>query len=114
MHELSIVMSIIEIAQQQAFQANAIGIKEIELDIGTMSGLEMDSFEFAWNQAVKGTILASAIKKINRITAKAQCLDCNNEFIIHQYFDPCPKCGSHLIHILQGKELKVKSLLVSD
>jgi hydrogenase nickel incorporation protein HypA/HybF len=114
MHELSIVMSIIEIAQQQAFQANAKGIDEIELDIGSMSGIEMDSFEFAWNQAVKGTILAEAIKKVNRITAKAQCLDCNHEFIIHQYFDPCPICGSHLIQMLKGKELKVKSLLVSE
>ena len=63
MHELSIVMSIVEIAQQQAYNANATVIDEIELDIGTMSGIEMDALEFAWSQGVKQTILEQANKK---------------------------------------------------
>jgi len=113
MHELSIVMSIIDIAQQQTIEANATIVDEIELDIGTLSGIEIDSFEFAWKQAVKGTVLAFAEKKVNRIKAKAQCLDCDAEFYIHQYYDACPVCGEHLLNILQGKELKVKSLVVS-
>ncbi len=113
MHELSIVMSIIDIAQQQTIEANATTVDEIELDIGTLSGIEIDSFEFAWKQAVKGSVLAYAEKKVNRIKAKAKCLDCSTEFEIQQYYDSCPVCGEHLLNILQGKELKVKSLVVS-
>ena len=113
MHELSIVMSIVDIAQQQAYNANATVIDEIELDIGTMSGIEMDALEFAWSQGVKQTILEQANKKINRIEARAKCLDCNAEFPIQNYYDACPVCGEHFLDIIQGKELRVKSLVVS-
>jgi hydrogenase nickel incorporation protein HypA/HybF len=113
MHELSIVMSIIDIAQQQAMEAAAVTIDEIELDIGTMSGIEMDSFDFAWNQAIKSSVLEHALRKINRIEARALCLDCNAEFAIQNYYDACPVCGEHLLDILSGKELRVKSLVVS-
>lgn len=113
MHELSIVMSIVEIAQNQAQQAHASVIEEIELDIGTLAGIELDALEFAWPQGVKHTMLEHAVKKINRIEGKASCSDCNNKFTIENYYDACPECGGHLIHILQGRELKVRSLVIT-
>ncbi len=113
MHELSIVMSIIEIAAQQALAADALVIEEIELDIGTLSGLEMDALEFAWSQAVKDTMLEQAVRKINRIDAIAMCMDCDATFAIEKYDDACPVCGQHLLSIIQGKELRVKSLVIS-
>lgn len=113
MHELSIVMGIIKIAEDHAVAAHATIIDEIELDIGTMSGIDMDSMDFAWIQAVKDTMLQNSTRKINRIKAKARCLDCETEFDILNYYDACPACGEHLIDIIQGKALKVKSLLVS-
>ena len=47
MHELSIVMGIVDLATKQALANGAILIEEIELEIGCLSGIEMDSFEFA-------------------------------------------------------------------
>lgn len=113
MHELSIVMSIISIAQEQAEKANASVIEEIELEIGTLSGIEIQALEFAWQQGCKNTILQQANKKINIIPARAKCSDCNTEFDIQNYYDACPVCGEHLLTILQGKELRVKSLVIS-
>ncbi|ASU33127.1 hydrogenase maturation nickel metallochaperone HypA [Mucilaginibacter xinganensis] len=113
MHELSIVMGIIKIAEDHAKAAGAHSVDEIELDIGTLSGVDMESMEFAWTQAKKGTMLNNSLKKVNSISAKAKCLDCDTEFDIKNYYDACPVCGEHLISILRGKELKVKSLLVS-
>lgn len=113
MHELSVVKSIIEIAEQQARANDASTIDQIELDIGAMSGIEPDALDFAWGEAVKHTMLADAERKINYIKGRARCMDCDTEFAIAQYFDACPVCGGHLLDILQGKELRVKSLLVS-
>jgi len=113
MHELSIVMNIIQIAEQQAKAANATLIDEIELDIGTMSGIDMESIDFAWKQAVKQTMLQNAVRKVNCIDARAKCLNCNAEFAIKNYYDACPVCGAHLLDILQGTELRVKSVTVS-
>jgi len=113
MHELSIVMSIVDIAQQQAAKADAVMIDEIEMDIGCLTTIEMNAFEFAWKQGVKQTMLESAVKKINRIKGKAKCLDCEALFPLENVYDACPVCGEHLIDIIEGKELRVKSLLVS-
>lgn len=113
MHEVSIVMSIIDIARQQAEKASASAIEEIELDIGSLSGIELSALDFAWNQAVKETVLENAKRTINHIEGRAECLDCNTVFAIQHYYDSCPSCGRHLINITQGKELRVKSLVVS-
>ena len=113
MHELSIVMSIVDIAQEQAQKAKASAIDEIELDIGTLSGIEMEALEFAWKEGVRETLLEHAVKKINHIQGKAICMDCKAEFEINNYYDACPVCGEHLINIIQGKELRVKSLVIS-
>jgi hydrogenase nickel incorporation protein HypA/HybF len=83
------------------------------MDIGCLSTIEMGAFEFAWQQAVKETILENTIKKINRIKGKATCIDCETSFPIENLYDGCPYCGQHLISIIEGKELRVKSLVVS-
>ena len=113
MHELSIVMSIVDIAEQYATGAEATVVNEIELEIGTLSGIDLGALEFAWNQGVKQTVLENAKRIIHRPEGQAACLDCGIHFPISHYADSCPGCGSHLLHIFQGKELKVKSLLVS-
>lgn len=113
MHELSIVKSIIDIAEQQARANDASTIDQIELEIGALSGIEMDALDFAWKEAVKHSMLADAERKINYIQGRARCMDCGTAFAIEQYYDACPVCGGHLLDILQGKELRVKSLLVS-
>lgn len=113
MHELSIVMSIIGIAEKEASRAQASHIEEIELDIGALSGVEMASFDFAWTQATRNTILEKAERKINNIPGNATCSDCDSSFSIEHYYDPCPNCGSHLLAIKSGKELKVRSLVIT-
>lgn len=114
MHELSIAMSIVDLAAEQAAKHNAWAIEEIELDIGCLSGIEMDSFDFAWKQAIRRTILENAIRKVNRIEGKAHCLECGCFFTIQHLYDSCPDCNSHFMEIISGKELKVKSLVLPD
>lgn len=67
MHELSIALSIVDLADEQAKKAHACKIIEIELDIGTLSGIEVDALNFALEIAAKDTLLETAAVKINRI-----------------------------------------------
>lgn len=113
MHELSIVMSIITIAEKELAKNNATTVEEIELDIGELSGIEVPAFEFAWEQAIKSTILEGSAKVVNHIAGEGRCMNCDAVFPIHQLYEPCPACGEHLITVQKGKELRVKSLVVS-
>jgi len=113
MHELSIVMGIIKIAETETRKAAANKVDIIELDIGTLAGIEIDAFDFAWSRAVTDTVLEHAVKKVNVIEAKGQCLECDKTFSLKEVFDPCPYCNNYVKGILQGKELRVKALEVT-
>jgi hydrogenase nickel incorporation protein HypA/HybF len=113
MHELSIVMNIVEIAEKETAKANAHAVEEIELDIGKLSTIELDAFEFAWEQAVKKTILENAVKKINRIEGKARCRVCQTEFTITELYEPCPFCNCYKQTVIGGKELRLKRLVLN-
>ena len=110
MHELSIALGIVKIAEDESAKANANSVKAIELEIGSMSGIEMDSLDFAWPMAVKDTVLENARRDIDYIEAKARCLECQTEYDIEHIFDACPKCQSYFKDIFRGKELRVKAL----
>lgn len=113
MHELSIALGIVKIAEDEHRKANANKVDTIELEIGTLSGVELDSLDFAWPMAVKDTVLEHAEKKIDVIEGRAKCLECETEFPMQRIFDSCPVCDSYFKDIIRGTELRVKALEVS-
>jgi hydrogenase nickel incorporation protein HypA/HybF len=113
MHELSIVMSIVSSVQTEVAKQEAKEVRRIELDIGNLAGIEWDSFEFAWEPAIKNTVLEKAERVVNHIPAMAICVECNTEFEKHAPYDACPKCGNYLHRLQSGKELKIKSLVIA-
>lgn len=110
MHELSIALGIVKIAEAETAKANAKEVERIELEIGELAGVEIDSLDFVWDTAVKDSVLEKAEKHINIIKGVGKCLDCDTIFEIKNVYDPCPKCNSFLKGILSGKELRVKAL----
>ena len=113
MHELSLVKSIVDIADEQTKAHGAREVEKIELEIGTLAGVEMDAFLFAWDAAIPNTVLEKSTRIIHQIPAKARCIACGKEYHIDQLYEPCSFCGEYLNELIQGQELKVKSLTVS-
>lgn len=111
MHELSIAMSIVEIAEENAQQSNVKSISEIQLEIGELSGVVHEALEFAMEEAVKNTILKNSKRIIISIPGKVKCLQCMHEFEVDDIFTPCPVCSSFENDVIAGKELRVKSMV---
>ena len=112
MHELSVALGIVKIAEDETAKARAKSVELIELEIGTLAGIEFESLDFVWPAAVKNTVLEHAKRQIHRIQAKGICIDCDTIFEMDHLYDACPRCRSNLKGILQGKELRVKALEV--
>lgn len=112
MHELSIAMGIVKIAEEETAKANAKAVEKIELVIGSLAGVELDSLHYVWKTATKETVLENAELDIEFLEAKAKCLECETTFVMENIYDSCPKCNSYFKDILQGKELKIKALEV--
>ena len=112
MHELSIALGIVKISEDETAKAKAKKVTKIELEIGVLAGVEIDSLNFVWESAVKSTVLENAEKQIMLIEAKGKCIDCDTEFDMQFIYDTCPKCNSNFKGILQGQELRVKAIEV--
>lgn len=110
MHELSIALSIVDIAEEEVKKNQASSVEEIEIEIGMLSNIQVDSLEFLWDNAVKSSVLEGARRKLNIIPGKARCTVCYTEFTMNEIFDACPECHDFLNEIVSGKELKIKSM----
>jgi len=109
-HEFSIALSIVDIAREEVVKNNALGVEKIDLEIGKLSGIEIDSLKFVWEPAVKDTVLENAKRDIDEVEAVSRCQDCDHVFPAEYLFNECPACGSLLTVLQKGKELRVKSL----
>jgi hydrogenase nickel incorporation protein HypA/HybF len=112
MHELSIATSIIEIVRDEAAKAGSDKVNRVELEIGTMAGVETEALLFSWDLVIKDTIAEKAQLLIDVIQASAECNECHTRFEIDNFFTNCPSCESYRYDIFQGKELRVKAIVV--
>ncbi len=112
MHELSIAVGIVDLAEKEAKTAGADKILSIELEIGTLSGVMLDALDFAWPVATENTLLEKAERTIIQVPAKAKCSRCGALFDLENLYDSCPACNEYRKDIIQGKELRIKSLVV--
>lgn len=113
MHELSIAEGIVLLAEEQARNHGAAGIEEVELEIGRLSGVEPLALDFALESAVKDTLLAGARLIRRYVPGEGKCTDCEAVFPLHSLPAPCPACGSWWVSVTRGRELRVKSVVVS-
>jgi hydrogenase nickel incorporation protein HypA/HybF len=114
MHELSIAMDIIQIVEDSARNAHADKVAVIDLEIGELSGIEIEALKMAMQVSVKGTVAADAELKIRMIQGAAHCADCGKDSPVDDLFSLCPSCGSFRMDIIRGKEMSIKSIVVES
>ncbi len=112
MHELSIALNIVDIATAETRKAGALRVTDLNIEVGSLSGVIVEALEFAMEVAVRDTILSGARVAIHPVQAQAKCKQCGEEFEVADYFEQCPKCDSLDLQIMRGQELKVRSLVV--
>jgi len=114
MHELTLATAIVEMAVLEAEKNNAGSVKEIELEVGKLSGVDADALEFALSLAVRNTKLEYTVIKILHTDGIGRCNLCNRSFIMHAVWTPCPGCKMPAGQIIHGEALRVVSLVVDD
>lgn len=111
MHELSIAISMIEMAAEEAGKQGAGRVAALYLKLGRLSGVVKDALLFSWEIACEGTILAGSRLVIEEIPAVIFCENCREERAleaINNFY--CPVCASPAFDVRQGRELEVTAL----
>ncbi len=112
MHEMSLAINIVEIACQTAKKNSAGKITSIEVEVGKLAGVLEDSLSFCFQAARHKTLAENAKLEIFSIPGKGHCTTCNHTFETDTFFTLCPKCQGLAVEILQGKDLKIRSIIV--
>jgi hydrogenase nickel incorporation protein HypA/HybF len=111
MHELSIALSILEGAAEEAERQGGGRVHAIYLKLGPLSGVLKDALNFSYDLACEGTAFEGSRLVIEEIPVIVFCPDCRVERQLAsvQHFC-CPVCGARTPDILRGRELELAAL----
>ena len=111
MHELSIAVSIVEMATEESEKRGGAKVDAVHLKLGKLSGVVKDALLFSWEIACQGTTLENSRLEIEEIPVVGYCENCRENVAIgHINNLICPKCESPILEIISGKELMVTAL----
>ncbi len=113
MHEMSICESILGLLRDQAQAQSFSKVKRVCLEIGPLSGVEIEALKFGFDVVMRDTLADGARLEIIETPGTAWCMPCGQNVAIEQRFDACPLCGSHQLQVTGGEELRIKELEVN-
>lgn len=101
-----------KIAEEELQKANGKRIEKIQLSVGKLSGVVIESLSFALEASRKEGPFLHAEIIIDEIPAKMKCLNCNHEFEADDFYSICPKCNEFRHETITGKELLINSITI--
>ena len=115
MHELSIAISLVETAQEEAAKHGAASVSAVHLRLGPLSGVVKDALLFSYDLAAEGTPLQGSRLIIEEAPVEVFCTACRERRPIQslQSFC-CAVCGTPAIEIVQGRELELVALEINS
>jgi hydrogenase nickel incorporation protein HypA/HybF len=111
MHELSIALSILELAEEEAERRGGLHVDAIHLKIGPLSGVVKEALLSAYELATEQTAFADCRLVVDEIPIVVHCSTCKTERHVRsmQCFC-CDECGTPASQVVQGRELQVSAL----
>jgi hydrogenase nickel incorporation protein HypA/HybF len=115
MHELSIAISIVEMAEEESGRHSNAKIIAVHLKLGPLSGVVRTALENAFELAREGTILENASLLIEQMPIVASCPKCAADRTLPSMQSlTCPICETPVSEIIHGRELEVVALEIED
>ncbi len=112
MHEMSLCESVLQILEENAKRQEFDAVKTVWLEIGELSGVEVEAMRFSFDVVTRGTLADHARLEIIAVPGEAWCMQCSKRVPVMQRFDACPDCGSYQLQVTAGDEMKIKELEV--
>lgn len=113
MHELSVAMNLVEMAEAAAREAGATRVDTVYLQVGALSGIAVDALLFGYDIATRGTLLEGSRLEIEPLPVRVYCPDCDRESSLESPQSLCcPLCGRPTFDLRGGDELELRSMEV--
>jgi hydrogenase nickel incorporation protein HypA/HybF len=110
MHELSIAMSILDMAEAEAERRSA-RVLGIHLKLGVLSGVVKEALLSAFDLARQGGVLEDTRLLIEEVPIQVNCKGCNTmRPVVSMQQLCCAECGMPALEVASGRELEVVAL----
>ena len=88
-------------------------ISQINISVGSLSGVVIDSLEFGLQIVMKEKKNPSVRINIIQVQARAQC-QCGKKYVLRSMFDECPACKSLQRKIISGTDIVINSIEIRE
>ncbi len=112
MHEMSLCENVLQIVLDNAKSQGFTRVKTVWLEIGALSGVEIEAMRFCFDAVTRGSLADSAKLQIIEVPGKAWCLQCARVVQANKRFDACRDCGSYQLQVVAGDQMRIKELEV--
>lgn len=114
MHEVSLALSLLQIAEDTCRNQGYRIIESVKIKIGRAAGINPDSLLFVLETAKKGTLAERANFLMEMVSLGGLCQDCGQIFEIEEtYIFHCPFCASTSFKLTQGREFEIVEMEVA-
>jgi hydrogenase nickel incorporation protein HypA/HybF len=115
MHELSIAISIVELAGEEAEQRGGCTIHAVHLKLGPLAGVVKHALLASYELACEGTALKNSRLIIEETPIVGYCPQCQGKRTLPSMQNlTCPQCGAPVSDIVNGRELEVVALEIQS
>jgi hydrogenase nickel incorporation protein HypA/HybF len=112
MHELSLIVSVLRIVEEQAVAEHFQRVISVCLGVGELTNVEIEALVFCFGIARRGSVAHNARLSIQTISGEAWCEKCEKSVHIALRTDPCPCCGTWGLSVTDGDQITIKELEV--
>lgn len=112
MHELSLATAMVAQIAEVAAREGSTRVTRVEVEMGALSGVEREPFEFAFPIAAEGSVAARAELVIHEIPVTVRCRDCGAESALDDIILVCPACSGVAVKVVAGRDFLIRSLEV--
>lgn len=114
MHELSIALGILDIAEEEG-RRHGGRVAAIHLKLGRFSGVVKEALLSAYELAREGTPLAAADLIVEVVPLVVHCVACDaDQETTTELGLRCPVCGGPVSEVVHGRELEIRALEIES
>jgi hydrogenase nickel incorporation protein HypA/HybF len=112
MHEMSLVEGVRELIEAAAEREGFVRVRAVRVEIGQLSGVEREAFEFCFDLALRGSFAEGARLEVVATPGRGRCPACGRETALAVTYDPCEHCGGFPVAVVGGTAMRVIDLEV--
>src|SRR5262249_16919857 len=108
---LSMAISIVEGAEEEASRHGNAMVEVVHLRLGQLSGVVKEALVFSYALACEGTAMEGSTLEIEEVPTAIFCRECGDERETGSVHDfRCPVCLTPSAEIVRGRELMIVGL----